>query len=76
MSIRDIATISLGPQPLFVWMGLLTFLLVITTASYGYALIKGKVRSIPTHKALAALTLTSAVVHVTLVVSILYRLPL
>jgi hypothetical protein len=75
MSIRDIATISLGPQSLFVWMGLLTFLLAITTASYGYALIKGKVRSIPTHKMLAALTLTSAVIHVTLVASILYQLP-
>jgi len=57
-------------------MGLLTFLLIITTASYGYALIKGKVRSIPTHKMLAALTLTSAFVHMALVASILYQLPI
>lgn len=76
MSLRDVATISLGPQSLFVWMGLLTFLLIITTASYGYALIKGKVRSIPTHKMLAALTLTSAFVHMALVASILYQLPI
>ena len=76
MSVRDIAVIQIGPQPLFAWLGLLTFLLLLTTASYGYALIKGKVRSIPTHKTLAALTLVSAAIHMTLALSILYQLPI
>lgn len=72
MSIRDLATIQLGPQPLFAWLGLITFLLLMATASYGYALIKGKVRSIPAHKMLAALTLASAVIHATLAMSMLF----
>jgi succinate dehydrogenase hydrophobic anchor subunit len=76
MSIRDIAVIQIGPQPLFAWMGLLTLLFLITTAAYGYALIKGKVMSIPTHKMLAVLTLVIAAIHMTLALSILYQLPI
>jgi hypothetical protein len=57
-------------------MGLLTFLLLMTTAAYGHALIKGKVRSIPAHKTLAALTLVIAATHMTLALSILYQLPI
>jgi hypothetical protein len=69
MTIRDIALIPLWSQPLFAWVGLLTFLMLITTASYGFALIKGKVRSIPTHKGLAALTIIVGIIHLTLAAS-------
>lgn len=71
MSLRDIATTVLWFQPLFAWMGLLTFLMLIVTASYGYALIKGKTRSIPTHMRLAALTLVVGIIHLVLALTIL-----
>lgn len=48
-----------------------TLIVLITTASYGYLLIKGKVRSIPTHKRHAAMSLTIGIVHATLALSML-----
>ena len=69
--IRSIAVTNIIFQPLFAWLGLLTFLSLITTASYGYLLIKGKVRSIPTHKMLAVTTLTLGIIHAILALSTL-----
>lgn len=71
MSIRDIAITMIWALPLFAWLGLLTFLSLITTASYGYMLFKGKVRSFKTHMALAATTILLALVHATLALSTL-----
>ena len=70
-AIRNIAVTHIIFQPLFAWLGLLTILSLITTASYGYLLIKGKVKSIPTHKRLAATTLTLAIIHGILALSTL-----
>ncbi|HTY90027.1 MAG TPA: hypothetical protein VMC84_02515 [Methanocella sp.] len=69
MSIRDIAITMVWFQPLFAWLGLLTILLLMTTASYGYLLFKGKVRSLKAHMALAATTILLAFVHAMLAIS-------
>ncbi len=71
MSIRDIAVTMIWFQPLFAWLGLLTFLMLLTTASYGYMLFKGKVRSFKTHMGLAATTILLALVHASLALSTL-----
>jgi len=69
MSVHDIALITIGFQPLFAWLGLLTILLLITTASYGYLLFKGKVRNFRNHMMLAATTLTVGLIHAVLALS-------
>jgi len=71
MSLRDVATTMIWFQPLFAWLGLLTLLSLLTTASYGYMLFKGKVRSFRTHMMLAATTITLAIIHATLALSTL-----
>lgn len=71
MSIRDIAVTMIWFQPLFAWLGLLTFFMLIITASYGYMLFKGKVRSFRTHMWLAAATIVSGVLHAVLALTIL-----
>jgi hypothetical protein len=63
MSLRDIAITMIGPQPLFAWLGLLALLLLLATAGYGYALFKGKVRSLKAHQWLAGSTLVVMLVH-------------
>ncbi len=67
----DVATITIWSLPLFAWAGLLTLLSLLTTAGYGYMLFKGKVRSFRAHMMLAATTITLAVIHATLALSIL-----
>lgn len=69
MSVRDLAVTMLGPQPLFAWLGLLTLMALLTTATYGYLMFKGKVRSIKNHQALAAVTIGLAFVHMILALS-------
>ncbi len=71
MSLRDVAITMIWFQPLFAWLGLLTFLSLLTTASYGYMLFKGKVRSFRTHMMLAATTITLAIVHAILALTTL-----
>ncbi len=71
MSIRDIAVTTIGFQPLFAWLGLLTFLMLIITASYGYMLFKGKVRNFRTHMYLAATTILAGLLHALLALSTL-----
>ncbi len=71
MSLRDIALTAVWILPLFAWLGLLTLLSLLTTASYGYMLFKGKVRSFRAHMMLAATTITIAIIHATLAVSTL-----
>ncbi len=69
--LRKIAIISIMSQPLFAWLGLLTLILLIATASYGYFLAKGRVRSLSSHKQLAALTLACGVAHAILALTTL-----
>jgi hypothetical protein len=71
MSFRDVAVTMIWFQPLFAWLGLLTLLSLLTTASYGYLLFKGKFRSFRTHMMLAATTIVLAIVHATLALSTL-----
>ena len=71
MSLRDVAITMIWFLPLFAWLGLLTLLSLLTTASYGYMLFKGKVRSFRTHMMLAATTITLAIIHMTLALSTL-----
>lgn len=60
---RDIATTYIWFQPLFAWLGLLTLISLLTTASYGYMLVKGKVRKVKIHLMLASTTIVIALVH-------------
>ena len=69
MSIRDIAITMVGPEPLFVWLGLTTLIMLLTTASYGYLLFKGRVRSFKNHMLLAATTIVVALLHAVLALS-------
>jgi hypothetical protein len=71
MSLRDVAITMIWFQPLFAWLGLLTLLSLLTTASYGYMLFKGKVRSFRAHMMLAAATITLAIIHATLALTTL-----
>ena len=71
MSLTDVALTMVWALPLFAWLGLLTLLSLLTTASYGYMLFKGKVRSFRTHMMLAAATITLAIIHATLALSTL-----
>lgn len=71
MSLRDLATAMIWFQPLFAWLGLLTAILLLVTAGYGYGLMKGKTRSIKHHQWLAATTIISGVIHAILAASIL-----
>jgi len=71
MSLRDVAITMIWFLPLFAWLGLLTLLSLLTTASYGYMLFKGKVRSFRTHMMLAATTITLALIHAVLALSTL-----
>ena len=71
MSLRDIAITLIWSQPLFAWLGLLTILSLVTTATYGFMLFKGKVRSFRTHMMLASTTLILAIIHATLALSTL-----
>lgn len=70
-ALTDIALTSLGGFPLVVWLGLTTIILLISTATYGYLLFKGKIRgSIIFHRNLAFTTITVGLVHATLAVSL------
>ncbi len=69
-ALTDIALTNLGGFPLVVWLGLTTIILLISTATYGFLLFKGKIRgSIIFHRNLAATTIIVALVHATLAVS-------
>ncbi len=72
MSLRDVAVTMIWFQPLFAWLGLLTILSLITTASYGYMLFKGKVRSFKTHMTLAATTIILGIIHAVLALTTLF----
>jgi hypothetical protein len=62
-SIRDIALITVWFQPLFAWLGLLTIISLLITATLGYSMVKGWYRNIKTHMRMAALTVTLGIIH-------------
>ena len=70
--IRDIAVTNVISQPLFAWLGLLTFLLLLCTATIGYSMIKGWTRNIKLHKYAAASTIIVGLVHMTMAMSVLF----
>lgn len=70
-SIRDVALVGIWFQPLFAWMGLLTIISLLITATLGYSMIKGWYRNIKTHMRMAALTLTLGIIHAILALSTL-----
>ena len=70
--IRDIAVTNVVSQPLFAWLGLLTFLLLISTATIGYSMIKGWTRNIKLHKYVAGTTIIVGLIHATLASSVLF----
>jgi len=68
--LTDIALTNLGGFPLVVWLGLTTIILLISTATYGYLLFKGKIGgSIIFHRNLAFTTITVGLVHAALAAS-------
>lgn len=57
--------------PVVVWLGLITILLLLSTAIYGYGLMKGKIKgSITNHMRIAGVTIIMALVHAILAISI------
>ncbi len=62
MAIRDIAFVNILSLPLVAWVGILTFLSVLTTATMGILLIRGKI-AVKYHKALAFTTIALATIH-------------
>ena len=70
--IRDIAITNVISQPLFAWLGLITFLSLVATATIGYSMIKGWTRNIKLHKYVAATTLLIGLVHAVLALSTLF----
>ena len=70
--IRDLAVTNVISQPLFAWLGLFTFLLLVSTATIGYSMVKGWTRNIKLHKYVAATTLVVGLVHATMALSVLF----
>jgi hypothetical protein len=69
--IREIALISIAGYPIVVYLGILTFLSLFATASYGYLLLKNKIKgTIWNHMRLGAFTITIAVIHAILALSL------
>jgi len=62
--IAKIAFVSILGKPLVMYLGILTFLSLLFTASIGYATVKG-IRWVPFkyHPAMAATTITLATMH-------------
>ncbi|MGA9139294.1 MAG: hypothetical protein WBZ29_03660 [Methanocella sp.] len=69
--IRDIALIQIAGYPLVVYMGILTLLSLLSTASYGYLLLKNKIKgTIWNHMKIATVTIVIALLHATLALSL------
>ncbi len=69
--IRDIALIQIAGYPLVVYMGILTLLSLLSTATYGYLLLKNKIKgTIWNHMRIATVTIVIALVHATLALSL------
>lgn len=69
--LNDIATIPLLGMPLVLWLGLVTFLMVLATAIYGTLLMKAMIKGkVSTHRYLAYLTIAIAIVHGSLAASL------
>jgi hypothetical protein len=70
-ALTGIAMTMIAGFPVVVWMGLTTITLLLSTAGYGYGLMKGKIKgSIKNHMTIAAITITVALVHAVLAISI------
>jgi hypothetical protein len=70
-AIREIALTDIAGLPLVVWLGLLTLLSLLSTATYGYLLFKGRIRgTITRHMTLAFATVVIALVHATFALSL------
>ena len=70
-ALTDIALTMIAGFPVVVWLGLATITLLISTAAYGYGLMKGRIKgSIRNHQAIAAVTIAFALVHAVLALSI------
>jgi fumarate reductase subunit C len=69
--IRDIALIDIAGYPLVVYMGILTLLSLLSTAAYGYLLMKNKIKgTIWNHMRIATVTIVIALLHATLALSL------
>jgi len=69
--IRDIALIDIAGYPLVVYMGILTLLSLLSTAAYGYLLMKNKIKgTIWNHMRIAVVTIAVAIVHAVLALSL------
>jgi hypothetical protein len=69
--IRDIALIDIAGYPLVVYMGIITLLSLLSTAAYGYLLMKNKIKgTIWNHMRIAAVTIVVAIVHAVLALSL------
>lgn len=69
--LRSIALIDIGGFPLVVYMGIITLLLLLSTATYGYLLMKNKIKgTIRNHQSIAAVTIVVAITHATFALSL------
>ncbi|MFH0834930.1 MAG: hypothetical protein V1881_01155 [Candidatus Micrarchaeota archaeon] len=59
---REISYAPLFGKPLILWMGVLVLLCLLTTATLGYFVLKGRVK-FETHKRAAFVTIALALLH-------------
>jgi hypothetical protein len=70
-AIRDIALIQIAGYPLVVYLGIATLLSLVSTATYGYLLFKGRIRGkITDHMKIGIFTICIAIVHAILALSL------
>ena len=70
-ALTNIALTEIAGFPLVAWLGLITITLLLSTATYGYLLFKGKIKgSIFFHRNLAITTICVALVHAVLAASL------
>ena len=67
--IKNIAYSLILGKPVVMYFGLITIILLLTTATIGYLAYRGKV-NFSWHKAMAATTITVAVIHAVLALSL------
>ncbi|MBW3003803.1 hypothetical protein KY337_04510 [Candidatus Woesearchaeota archaeon] len=66
MVLNTISYFQLLGKPLIMWLGIMTILLLLTTAYLGYKVFKGRGELFMYHKRLAIATILLALVHGTL----------
>ncbi|OPY28293.1 MAG: hypothetical protein A4E28_01612 [Methanocella sp. PtaU1.Bin125] len=69
--IRELALLDVAGYPLVVYAGILTLLALLSTAAYGYLLMKNRIKgTIRNHMRIAAVTIAIGIAHAVLALSL------